>query len=214
MADIICPKTLVRASDQQQDDNPAVIPLMPHEKTANLNSIVCSSHESVLLRLTVCKELKEESNQNKCPFADPPYAIHANLTATKQICNEPTDKIFTQIYFRHEKIDKKARSCVIAFIEGDALHKTDILLEKFKNTVEWLQITEEKPFYHVVFYGDPQFGNDNTKAEKKLEEKMREQYSQYSEDEEICFLVYASKKAEFLRVNHTTIFSVKIQEAR
>jgi len=215
LPDIICPKTIVRASNQQQDDNPAVIPLLlPYEKTANLNNIVCSSHEPVLLRLVVCKELKEKDNQDKCPFTNPPHAVHINSEATRQICCESADKIFTQIYFRHEKIDKKARSCVVAFIEGDTLHRTDVLLERFKNTVEWLQIAEEKPFYHVVFYGDPQCGNDHTKAEKKLEENMRKLYSQYSQDEEICFLIYANKKAESLRLYHTTIFSVKVQERK
>jgi len=215
LADIICPRTVVRASDQKQNDKPAVVPLLlPYEETANLNNIICSSHEPVLLRLMVCKDLRENNSGDKCPFADPPLAVHVNLGATKQICSEPTNKVFTQIYFRHEKIDKKARSCVVAFIEGDTLHKTETLLERFKNTVEWLQIAEEKPFYHVVFYGDPQCGNDHTKAEKELEEKMRELYSQYSKDEEICFLIYANKKAEFLRLYHTTIFSVKVQEGR
>jgi len=212
LADIICPKSIIRASDQQQDDNPAVVPLLPYENTANLKGIICNSHEPVLLRLLVCKELKEKDNQNKCPFANPPYESHLNIEAAKQLCNEPIDKTFTQIYFRHEKTDKKARSCIVAFIEGDTLHRTDVLLEMFKNTVEWLQIAEEKPFYHVVFYGDPLFGNEHIKAEKELDEKMRETYSQYSKDEDICFMIFANKKSEVLRLYYTTIFSVKVQE--
>jgi len=210
----ICPKIVVRASDQQQDNKPAVVRLFPFENTANLSDIVCSSREPVLLRLLVCKELKERNNQDECPFADPPYTGHKNVEATKYLCNEPENRKFSQIYFRHEKIDKKARSCVIAFIQGDSLHKTDVLLEIFKNTVEWLQIAEEKPFFHVVFYGDPLNGDDHTKAEKDLDEKMRELYSQYSKDEEICFMVYANKKAEVLRLNYTTIFSVRVQEEK
>jgi hypothetical protein len=212
LADSICPKRIIWASDQQQDGKPAVVPLVPCENTANLSDIVCNSHKPVLLRVLVCKELKERNNQNKCPFTDTPYTGHFNADATKQICNEPKGILFTQIYFRHEKIDKKARSCIIAFIEGNNLHKTDVLLERFKNTVEWLHIVEEKPFYHVVFYGDPLFDNDYTKAEKELGEKMRKLYSQYSKDDEICIIISANKKAEVLRLNYTTIFSVRVQE--
>ena len=211
MADIICPKRIVRASDQQQENKSAVVQLLPYENTANLNIIVCNSHEPVLLRLLVCKELREENNQNNCPFEAPPHTSHINAEADRRLCNEPGDKRFTQIYFRHEKIDKKARSCIVAFIQGDSLHKTDVLMEWFKNTVEWLQIAEEKPFYHVVFYGDPLFDNDYTAAEKDLDEKMRKIYSQYSKDEEICFIIYANKEAEVLRLHYTTTFSVRVQ---
>jgi len=211
LADFICPKRIVRASDQQQDDKPAVVSLLPYENTANLRDIVCNSHEPILIRLLVCKELKEKNNQDKCPFTDTPYTGHINIEATKKLCNEPRDKKFTQIYFRHEKMDKKARSCVVVFIEGIFLHRTDVLIEQFKNTVEWLQIAEEKPFYHVVYYGDPLFPDDYTSAEKELDEKMREKYSQYSKDEEICFIIYANKEAEILRLHYTTIFSVKVQ---
>jgi len=212
LADITCPRIIIRASDQQHDANPAVIPLPLYDKTANFKEIVCNSHRPVLLRLLVCKELKEENNQDKCPFSDPPYTVHINIEATKQLCNETKDRTFTQIYFRHEKIDKKARSCVVAFIESDILKKTDVLLERFRNTVEWLQIAEEKPFYHVVLYGDPQFKKDYITVEKELDEKMRNLYSQYSKDEEICFIRSANKKAEVLRIYYTTIFSVNVQE--
>ena len=75
LADIICPKRIVRASDQQQDDKPAVVSLLPYENTVNLRDIVCNSHEPVLLRLLVCKELKEKENQDRCPFTDTPIQV-------------------------------------------------------------------------------------------------------------------------------------------
>jgi len=212
LADTICPKIIIRASDQQKDEKPAVIPLQPYDNTANLNYIVCNSHEPILLRLLLCKSLKEKDDRNKCPFQDPPFSGHINNDATIRICNELRDKQFTQIYFRHEKIDKKARSCVVTFIQGDSLYRADILIERFKNTVEWLQIAEEKPFYHVIYYGDPQFDNDYTKALNELDKKMREVYADYSENEDICFILFADNKADNLRLHYTTIFSVKVQE--
>jgi hypothetical protein len=209
LADIICPKNIIRPSDQQKDNNPAVVPLPPYKNITNLGSIVCSSHQPVLLRLLVCKELKE--NNGNCPFTVSPYTGHINNQSTKQICNEPQNKPFTQIYFRHENIDKKARSCIVAFVEGYRLHRTDELITKFQNTVKWLKIAKENPFFHVIYYGDPLFDNDTSTANKELDEKMRKINSQYSKDEVICFITYATQKSQFLRLNHTTIFSVKAQ---
>jgi len=211
LADFICPRTIVWASDQQHYDNTAVVPLPPYNKTANLKRIICNSHEPVLLRLLVCKELKEENNQNKCPFVVPPYTDHKNTESNKQLCNETKDRTFTQIYFRHEKVDIKTHSYVVTFIEGDTLKKTNVLLERFKNTVEWLQIAEEKPIYYVVLYGDPQFKKDYITVGNELDEEMRKLYSQYSKDEEICFIISANKKAEVLRLYYSTMFSVNVQ---
>jgi hypothetical protein len=216
LTDIICPRAIIRASDQKTDNRPAVVPLPPYENTANISNIVCSSQEAVLLRLLVCKELREGNNQDECPFLEPPYTDHKIVEAIEQqqLCKRPIEKIFTQIYFRRDKTDEKTRSYVIVFIEGINLHITDELLKKFQNTVECLKIAEEKPFYYIVYYGELLSGNVFKAADKKIDEGIKKIYSHYSKDEDICFLIQTDQNENVLLLNYTmknqtTKFSVK-----
>lgn len=208
MSDTICPRRIIWASDQQQDDIPAIVPLLPSCNTANLESIICNSHLPVLLRLLVCKE--EKIDPSICPFADPPYTCHINPDATKKACT--CDYKLAQIYFRHERIDLKARSGVVVFIEGNRLNQTDMLLEIFENTIKWLGVAKEKPYFFVMHFGDPIAGIPILKTKKLLDEKLRNMCLGYSENEEICFFNSVNRLSNILILTHTKRFTVRASQ--
>jgi len=87
-------------------------------------------------------------------------------------------------------------------------------MNKFQNTVKWLKIVEEKPYFFVIYFGDPIFDVAINKAYKLLDEKMKSVYPDYlkNEDDEICFLIRANKKAEVLLLNYTSKFSIRVRE--
>lgn len=212
MTDIICPESIVRASEQTSGNFTNTTLLISSFNTANLKSIVWDVHSPLLLRLLHCKEEKSKNNQNKCPFTDPPYTEHINKEATKKACIDSKNKL-AQIYFRHEQFDIKARSCVVAFIESYNLHKIDLLLDLFYNTVEWLNIAKECPYFYIVHFDLPLFGNELIRINKKLDENLKQKYTGYLKDEKISFITNANKYSEFLKIICTTKFSMKTTQS-
>jgi len=151
-------------------------------------------HDPILLRLLVCKNTGNAGSTGACP-----YPAHANKNATKKAClNSKAD--LAQIYFRHVNL-KKARSCIVTFVEGITIDNTTMLYKIYQDTVNWLKIATERPYFFVVVYGDPMFYNDFTEAYIELEKKMKN----LSGKEDLFFVVqYPEHKAKDLLVNHTT----------
>jgi hypothetical protein len=196
-----CTERIIRASSTTADGaTPNKICLLPSSNTANIQRIICNVHEPVLLRLLVCKV---ERKTDDCPYPE-----HRNREAVKEACRD-SEKKLAQIYLRHEKFDKIARSCVVVFVEGRYLRQTDELLEIFRNTVEWLNIADERPFFHVLRYGQPQDNLTTKNVGKTLNRKLRELFEGYSKDEDNCIMVSVEKGAEPLILNHARKFSLR-----
>jgi hypothetical protein len=117
---------------------------------ANLEKIECNVLDAVLLRLLVCKDEKSAELPGICS-----YPKHKNEGAVKLACNFK-DKL-VQMYIKLDRMSVKSRSCVITFVEGQYLSRTDELLEILQNSVLWLDIKNENPYFYI-FYWRSQYG--------------------------------------------------------
>lgn len=183
----ICPEKIINAG---------VIPLIPYHNIASLNNIVFNVNDTILLRLLACKDAKGQNGL--CSYSD-----HINPNANKNAC-QISDIELAQIYFRHTIINNKAGSCIVIFIDGYNLLQTDMIFSIYQNTVNWLNIANEKPFLVVVYHGDPKFYNDISEARRMLDQKLKPM-SNYKNP---CDITYASEEAESLIITHTKLFSV------
>jgi hypothetical protein len=77
----------------------------------------------------------------------------------------------------------------------------------FIETINWLDIASEKPFLHVLRYGEPQIGLITKQAGIELNKKIRGIYKEYSDAEDICIMGYVAKRATPFIVNCTKKFS-------
>jgi hypothetical protein len=200
----VCPEIIIRAaSPKDKNFSPSTVELLVTTNVANLRRIVSNVLEPVLLRLLVCREEKPAEKPYDCPYPE-----HKNSEAVRLACNETTVKL-AQIYLRHDKINLRARSCVVVFIEGRQLSNTNDLLERLQNSVKWLDIADEKPYFYVFHYGDPVCQNTTNDSCKRIAARMREVFPGYSQDEDICIPVSVRRDSESLIVKHTTKFSLR-----
>lgn len=198
----ICPEIIIRPSSRIHCGfNPNTIALISSSNVANLKNIVYNAHLPLLLRLLVCRKENNVNNSGNCPYPE-----HKNTESDKKSCTDSIDEL-AHLYIRHEQIDKKARSCVLAFIEGKYLNNTDVLLQLFKNTVHWLQIVREKPYYYILHYGQPVFGVNSSHAINNLDKEIKKVFKEYAKDEDVCLGIPVSRRAESLQINHTNKFS-------
>jgi len=197
----ICPEKIVEAGS---------MPLLSSPNVANLKAIVWNVYNDenktvennpVILRLLACKTGTRQVDTTVCSYPD-----HVNKAAIKKACQDSKSDL-AQIYFRHKIMDLKARSCIVVFIKGIYLHKEETLYKLYRDTIDWLEIADERPYFYIVFYGDPLFDLQLTKAYKNLKWKMKP----ISGKEDIFFMIYAKKGTEALDVTHTTTkFSVSV----
>jgi hypothetical protein len=189
----VCPEIIIRtAGPRDEDFSPSVITLSASSNVANLKNIVCNVLEPVLLRLLVCKEEKSVEKPDDCPYPD-----HKNHDAVRLACGETMTKL-AQIYIRHDKINPKARSCLIVFIKGSYLSKTDEVMERLQNSVKWLNIAEEKPYFYIFCYGPPECLLAVTDSCKKIDSKLKEVFPSYSKEESICIPAQVPRHSEAL----------------
>jgi len=201
----ICPEMKVRAAAPTSVSfQPSVIPLLPLSNMANLKTIVCNIHGPVLLRLLACWNANTAKNPGNCPYPD-----HKNNNAIKILCCHSPIKL-AQVYFRHEQITAGARSCVIVFIEGFYLKKTNYVFNLLLSTVQWLGIAAERPYFYIFSYGPPQFGLTHNDTRIALDEKIKGGIAGYSENEAVCFVKGVSRTAQHLILNYTSSFSVTV----
>jgi hypothetical protein len=202
--DNICPRMIVRSTvPNDREFNPNTIELLPSKNVANLEKIVCNVLEPVLLRLLVCKDEKSGETSDDCPYPE-----HKNREAVKLACNNSEAKL-AQIYIRHDRINAQSRSCVIVFVEGQYLSKTDELLERLQNSVSWLDIANERPYFYIFHYDQPAFQLTANNSCKRINAKMKKLFTGYSQDEDICIAVSVQRGSKSLIVNHTTKFSLR-----
>ena len=200
----ICPQKIIRAASITTGcATPNTIQFLESSNTANLKRIICNVPEPILLRLLVCKDEKNTEYMEECPYPE-----HINTDATKKVCSD-SDKKLAQIYIRHENYNNIARSCIIAFIEGKYIRETDKLLEIYQNTISWLDIAQEKPYFYVLSYGEPLFGLTTNDAKKNINIKIKEKFNEYQKGDEICNIVPVERKAEPLTINCGNKFSIR-----
>ena len=191
----ICPERIIRTSSVIKDGtSPNVIELLYNSNTAYLERIICNVLEPVLLRLLACKDAANPDTLNNCSYPD-----HKNMEAVKKACE--SDKKLAQIYIRHERFNPKARSCIVIFIEGKFLRETDEIVQIYQNTINWLNIADEKPFLHVLGYGEPQIFLTTKNVGIELNRKIKGIFTNYSETEDICIMVSVKRGAKPLIVN-------------
>lgn len=195
----ICPETIIRTtSNVTNGTSPNIILLSGSSNTANLERIVFNVHEPVLLRLLVCKE--EKAHPDICSFPE-----HENTYAVKFACKN-SEVSLAQIYMRHEQINLKARSCVLIFIDGKYLQDTEKIIKIYENTVNWLNIADEKPFLYVLRFGDS-IGLTTKFIGIDINKKLKNIYRDYTDTEDICIMVSVARRAKPLVVNCTSKFS-------
>jgi len=190
LSDNTCPLKIVVPA------NP-LVPLLPSPNTANFKRIEFYIRNPVLLRLLVCKEENKTQTPINCLYPD-----HKNSNAVNIVCNSPNK--LAHIYLRHEKMDNVARSCVIFFIDTIYLFTPNGLLKLFTDTVNWLNIAHERPYFYVILRYNEQKTIANTEYNRKIINfELRKIYDGYSKDEDICIIIPANKQAELLRIDHT-----------
>jgi hypothetical protein len=197
----ICPEIILRAAIPNDENfSPSTVKLLDSPHTANLKRIVCNVLEPVLLRLLVCKDEKlAQTPDTSCPYPE-----HQNREAAKLVCNNSEIKL-AQIYLRHDKMNPKARSCLIIFVKGCYTDKTDDILERFRNSVTLLGIAQEKPYFYIFCYDRSMCDNTVFYSCKKIGKELKEAFSGYSEEEDICIPASVSHGSEvlFIRINRT-----------
>jgi hypothetical protein len=83
------------------------------------------------------------------------------------------------------------------------LREIDRIVQIFQNTVNWLNIADEKPFLHVLRYGEPQIGLTTKHVGIELNEKIRRIFASYSDSEDICIMVPVRRGTKPLIINST-----------
>jgi hypothetical protein len=179
------------------------VPLLPSPNTANIQRIVFNGHNPVLLRMLACQEANSTHNSSGCPYPD-----HKSPVANKLACNSP-DK-FSHLYIRHEQMDDTARSCVIVFIENTYFFDKDGLLQLFQNTVSWLGIAQEKPYFYIARYGKSHTTGDTGYNSKVLNMALKRIYKDYPDGEDICIIIPVGQRAQILSINHNRKFLVTV----
>jgi hypothetical protein len=197
----ICPGITIRAAKPKGGVSPSIVELLPSPTTANLSKIECNVPEAVLLRLLTCKD----ENQTKMP-EECPYPEHKNIGAEKLACNLHDIKL-AQVYIKKEKSTGKSRSCLIVFIEGQYLNKKiNELLERLKNSVAWLDIEKEKPYFYIFYFGQPVFLLTANDSCRRINRRIKELFLGYSQDEDVCIMAPVQRNSSSLIINHFKIF--------
>ena len=201
----ICPEIIIKADTPREDNTGLrVIHLLPSPNTANLIDIVFDVRDSYLLRLLVCKEEISKEETDNCP-----YPMHKNNEATRRVCIDSGKKL-AHIYVRHNQINNETRSFLIAFIEGEVLSKTDEILEMLKNTVDWLNIAKERPFFYIIRYGKPDISLATNQIRMTLTKKIKEIYSKYPDNEDPCIVLQTLHDSKSLIIEHIRKFIIKV----
>jgi hypothetical protein len=182
------------ARPKDKEFSPSIINLLSSKNVANLERIECNVLEPILLRLLACKDEKLLETSDDCPYPD-----HKNSGAVKLVCNTSEDKL-AHIYIRNEKTGAESRSYVIIFVEGNYLSETDELMERLQNSVSWLDIAHERPYFYIFYYGQPQYNLTATDSCNRISERMRKLFPGYSKNENICIPASVMKRSKSLIV--------------
>jgi hypothetical protein len=197
---------IVRAGKPTDKEfSPSAVPLISSSNVANLKRIVCNVHESVLLRLLVCKDERVVGETDVCP-----YQAHKNDEATRLVCND-CENVLAQIYIRLEQShgNRTLRSCIVSFVEGQYLIRTDDLLQRLQSSVIWLGIERERPLFYIFYYGQPMVQLIANNSCKTINDRIKRAFGFYTQEEDVCVVAPVGRYSESLIINHKNIFSCK-----
>lgn len=197
---------IVRAGKPTNEEfSPSSVSLLSSPNVANLKRIVFYASEPILLRLLVCKDERVAGKIDTCPYPE-----HKKNDATNLACRD-CKNVLAQIYIRLNRINlnRTLRSCVIVFVEGQYLSRTDDLLERLQCSVKWLNIELEQPYFYIFYYGQPMLLSNTNNSCKNINHKIKELFNFYSRDEDVCIVASVGRESESLIINHKNIFSCK-----
>jgi hypothetical protein len=198
-----CPERIIRAASGGSEGGSS-IPLIVSPVTANLKRVICNVQEPVLLRLLACVAEKHKNPAGVCLYPE-----HRNRDAHQAACNTTENKL-AQIYTKPAERNTRSRSYFITFIEGQYLSKTDAVLETLHNSVKFLGVQNETPYFYIFYYGQrPVLLTANT-SRKLIDNKLKDTFGGYLPDEDACIIAPVGRTAQVLFINPAKRFSFKI----
>jgi hypothetical protein len=191
--DNICPRTirLKKANKMDKSHYPDRITLVPNQKTANLTAINCNSEIVVYLNFLACRE-------NKCPD-EKDCDYHRNANAKKLICNITGD--CAHIYIANEIANPQIKHYIIIFVEGIKIGRKDELIRVLCNTVNWLNISRERPHFYIFYYGPPAITNTLDYIRNYLDKNLKSELGNYNRNEYICKTSNINRHAQYLTIS-------------
>jgi hypothetical protein len=133
-----------------------------------------------------------------------------NNNATRLACKD-CENVLAQIYIKLDRpnCNHTLRSCVIAFVEGQYLSKTDDLLKRLQCSVNWLDIKLERPYFYVFYYGQPLLLSSADNSCRHINPGMKKIFDFYSQEENVCTVAPVERHSESLIIDHKNVFSCR-----
>jgi hypothetical protein len=163
----ICPKNTLW--DIKPNHVSGIVDISSSYEVYSIKNIIFKTPYPVLLRLLLCREekirLKKDTAtiEENCPFINQ-FNSNINNEPIEYACSEKYKKYkMAHIYFRHETPEEGEGSCIFAFISNrseDPAKIADLLIK----TAEWLEVLEEKLYFHLKYINP---GNSLHKNDKK-----------------------------------------------
>jgi len=191
--DKICPENKIRAISTQPAAGTINI-TVPNGKF-RINEIEYQTEKSVLFRLLLCREekirLKLPTNpqESNCPFREQ-YNLGVKIEKSQYACREPKDDI-AHIYYRHEELQDGEQSCIVTFINMNEFDQYADIAKRFINTVGWLQIIHEKPYYRLIYILNAHIDLNSSYIKREIQNEIRKTLP--SLKQEICEIVEFEK---------------------
>jgi hypothetical protein len=142
----ICPKTKhIRIATGMH-----ILPLIEDEKAGNLAQVRVNTPLETAVRLLHCHNLKGKSSHYCDTFTNP--------SATKSICDNPTNYVFLHI-FNTNISSSNSGDHLFAFISASKISvDMDTLVKELYDVASWLDIIHnEDLYYYLVQYEKPFF---------------------------------------------------------
>jgi len=197
----ICPEKKIRAIPSQPVAGTINI-TVPNGKF-RINEIEYKTVRPVLFRLLLCREekirLKLPTNPQKsaCPFPEQ-YNLEADIDKSQYACREPRNDI-AHVYYRHEELQESEQSCIVVFINNKS-EKIVNIAQRFINTVNWLQIKSERPYFRIVYiYNTPLIDINSVLIKNRIQDEIRKVLPSFKQ--EICKIVEFRKEHKKLKID-------------
>lgn len=188
----ICPKKTIRAIPPKA--GPGTIDISTHNNRFRVNEIEYKTDKAVLFRLLLCREEKimrdplKHPDVDNCSFPEH-YNPYVDIVTGQYACRNPKDNI-AHIYYRHETLQNGEQSCIVAFVkklEG----AVDIIAQQFINTVNWLKIINEKPYYRLIYILNAHIDLNSRYIKREIQTIIRNALPSLTQ--EICEIVELEK---------------------
>lgn len=197
----ICPEKTIRAIPPKPEAG--TINIASSNNRFRINEIEYKTEKSVLFRLLLCREekimrgLPSHPEECNCPFQGH-YNHYVDIMTSQYACREPRNDI-AHIYYRHESPQKGEQSCIVAFINKKS-DKYDNIAQRFINTINWLQIINEKPYFRLIYiFNTPSIDIDSINIKREIQDEIRKALP--SLKQEICRIVEFGKDKKKLVID-------------